>query len=221
VTAANEPRLELEDLFARTDAQVEEFLAVNPVSCTKGCAGCCHQVVAIGLSEAIYIGRELVTWPNWRRWIDWLASRARQMTEPGVTSRSWFVRGLPCAFLGCGSLCQIYGRRPSACRYHFVRSPPQHCLPSSPEPHTLRYSVADQVAPHVVQADLPLWRDNPQLGEPAAAPLPLMVLFALGGVLTDPGDLEYVSECIRDLPSPQEWMARRADKPKGSSEEKT
>jgi Fe-S-cluster containining protein len=203
----NDIEREVGGLFANLDAQVMQKLAGQPVTCSRGCAGCCHQLTAIGIGEALYIGQEVATWDDWREWSERFFRAAKEMTAPDVTNATWFDRAVPCVFLADDRSCRIYDRRPSACRYHWVKSPAENCYPDAVEPNIERYDF-HEVFNYVIKLDLAIFTDNEYLGQPTIGLLPHLVLYVLGFAI-EPDDQRFIAGLLAQLPTPQEWTERR------------
>jgi len=93
------------------------------ISCTKGCAECCKQIVAISGDE----GRRLVQIAGANGICLDRARLERQSHYVEDTWRTQPVEDRACAFLGSDNLCRVYSERPLSCRKYFVISPPSLC----------------------------------------------------------------------------------------------
>ncbi|SDU19434.1 Putative zinc-or iron-chelating domain-containing protein [Verrucomicrobium sp. GAS474] len=105
------------------DQEVAEAAHV-PVSCRKGCAGCCHYEVEVTSDEGALLG-EIVQrgYPIDRERLARLAARERRDPE-------WLKLAISenrCVFLGEDRACGIYENRPASCRKHLVTSPAALC----------------------------------------------------------------------------------------------
>ena len=93
------------------------------ITCTKGCAHCCKQIVIVTQPE----GARLFQLAN-ERGIPLDASRlARQAIQD---DNGWLtLQGddRNCPFLGTDNTCQVYDDRPLSCRKYFVVSDPELC----------------------------------------------------------------------------------------------
>jgi Fe-S-cluster containining protein len=123
--------------------------AGRQVSCTKGCAACCRQLVAISLVEARALAELVAEMPLARQ----RAIRARfaaalhRLEESGLLAAdhsapsgefplaeteqqrlaaAWFTLQIACPFLE-DEACGIYEDRPLVCREHQVTSHPAAC----------------------------------------------------------------------------------------------
>lgn len=95
-----------------------------PVTCGRGCSGCCHYEVEITNDEAEILKSVVQQgFPLDRERLDEQASRARQGVE---WSRFWSPQNR-CVFLGENGACQVYEERPAICRKHLVTSPASAC----------------------------------------------------------------------------------------------
>jgi Fe-S-cluster containining protein len=134
-------RREVQAFNQRVDAHVRKQLDTlqGPVSCSKGCAGCCRQLTLIATVEAQNIVEtypEIVrrALPVLKAQVALLDAEAERRGIPPVLttetrnafSDAWWLAGQSCAFLVDG-LCSIYPQRPLACRTYFVRSDPALC----------------------------------------------------------------------------------------------
>ncbi|MBC7369445.1 MAG: YkgJ family cysteine cluster protein [Undibacterium sp.] len=95
-----------------------------PVSCGKGCSGCCHYEVEVTQNEAAVLkGLVLGGLAINHERLQLQAARARRSPE-------WLRFGSPdnrCVFLGEDGACQVYDDRPSICRKHMVTTPASAC----------------------------------------------------------------------------------------------
>jgi len=115
------------------------------VSCTKGCAACCRQLVPISLSEAHALAQLLAASPEPQgaKIRARFAAAREQLEHAGlldtlhhpqdvgadaaqVLGLAYFGLGIACPFLEDES-CSIHSDRPLACREYLVSSPAQHC----------------------------------------------------------------------------------------------
>ena len=112
-----------------------------PVSCRKGCAGCCHYEIEITNDEAELL-KQLVQngLPIARDRLDEQAARERKSADWG---RFWNP-GNRCVFLGKNGECRVYAERPAICRKHLVTTPAEACT-----------TPGDSVSPvHVLMAEI-------------------------------------------------------------------
>ncbi len=117
------------------------------VSCRKGCAHCCRQLVPLSIPEAAMVYEFVMTMAAPRRSrvqskfsaavarlekADLLAG-LQHLQDPSISdrqmnavARSYFEQAVACPFLE-DECCSIYPVRPSMCREYLVCSPADHC----------------------------------------------------------------------------------------------
>jgi Fe-S-cluster containining protein len=106
------------------------------VSCRKGCANCCYQLIPVSAAEGLFLNKLLQTMPrSRRRKIERGFHAAQKRLLPfmsvanGTVSdfdRRYFQMGIPCPFLD-DNRCSIYQERPLACREYHVNTPKDFC----------------------------------------------------------------------------------------------
>jgi Fe-S-cluster containining protein len=119
------------------------------ISCQKGCAACCRQMIPISPPEAFALVEAIHTLPQEHQdrikqnlaqthlrlqmagllsTLQDLANSPRQQTDEDLDSlnRAYYALRLPCIFLE-NEICSIYAHRPAACRGHLVSSPAELC----------------------------------------------------------------------------------------------
>jgi Fe-S-cluster containining protein len=117
------------------------------ISCKKGCAACCRQLVPIPATEAYYIRDVVANLPESRRAQVYsrFAAARRRLDDSGLLDKllhpekfewpdnashsfglEYFRLGIPCPFLE-EEACSIYADRPLACRDYLVTSPAENC----------------------------------------------------------------------------------------------
>lgn len=99
-------------------------VAMLPVTCGKGCSGCCHYEVEITSDDAAVLRAVVLA----GRDIDYeklsiQAARERRSPE----WRRFFSSENRCVFLDGNGACGIYENRPSVCRKHLVTTPAANC----------------------------------------------------------------------------------------------
>jgi Fe-S-cluster containining protein len=121
------------------------------ISCRKGCAACCRQLVPVAEPELRYLAEVVAALPSERqrvvreRFLE--ALRRADAAGLGQAMRSTGRLGLedhdallnayldlwiPCPFLEEES-CSIHAVRPLQCREHLVLTPAEHCKRPTPE----------------------------------------------------------------------------------------
>lgn len=113
-----------------------------PVSCRKGCSGCCHFAVEITSDEAELL-RDLL---DAGIEID-LGKLARQSSLE-LDSAAWRIPWSDesrCVFLGSDFECRIYEHRPVACRKLVVTTPADLCASSSSKIEPVRVLIAETI----------------------------------------------------------------------------
>lgn len=130
--------------------QAMEVAKSLPVSCRKGCGGCCHFAVEVTTDEAELLRNLLEAGIG----ID-LGKLARQ-SELELDSAAW---GVPwsdetrCVFLGPDFECRIYEHRPIACRKLLVTTPADLCASSSSEIEPVRVLLAETIVSAAISLD--------------------------------------------------------------------
>ncbi|MDB5105517.1 MAG: hypothetical protein JWP91_3206 [Fibrobacteres bacterium] len=132
--------------------------ADGKVSCAKGCAACCRQVVPVSppeaflLSDCIGAMRE----KDRRAVLDRFSRLADRLRLEGMDglplfnhAREYFSLGMPCPFL-TDEACSIHVGRPLGCREHLVLSPAEACsgfpdafIRTAPIPLSVREALAE------------------------------------------------------------------------------
>lgn len=85
---------------------------LDKLACGKGCAYCCHGMVAITVPEAFLLAAHVRAGGE----AAIAAFRDRAATMAGKTPAERLGAKLPCPLLGDGGACSVYSIRPIACR---------------------------------------------------------------------------------------------------------
>lgn len=106
------------------------------ISCTKGCAGCCYQLVRISGAEALSLASELLNRLTKEELQELKAKLgpAKQLVLDHPTLDGYMESATPCIFLKAHKqawqgTCSIYESRPVACRIYHVVTPKEWCHP--------------------------------------------------------------------------------------------
>jgi Fe-S-cluster containining protein len=135
----------ISDLFAEI-GEKEVTGAGEKISCQKGCAACCRQLIPLAEIEAHSIAELVEAMPEPRRteikerferawqhfaktgWLDRLdASAVGTHQERQSLAVEYYHENVACPFLEDES-CLIHENRPLACREYLVTSPAEHCF---------------------------------------------------------------------------------------------
>lgn len=99
----------------------------QPVTCKRGCAHCCRQLVTCTVAEAIGI---LLHLRHAARLGDDVRDRLFEdvelLFEAGMSNEKWFKLQRPCVLLK-DEQCTVYQVRPTSCRALMVVSEPERC----------------------------------------------------------------------------------------------
>jgi Fe-S-cluster containining protein len=122
-----DPKNVAHTVHAIIDERVQHMLATSKhgpeVTCTKGCAACCHLQVDINPREA-----ELLRAVAAEAGIEIDEARlARQATKNPDTWRELAPEDRRCVFLAEDRTCRVHEHRPGACRKYHVLSDPDLC----------------------------------------------------------------------------------------------
>jgi Fe-S-cluster containining protein len=98
------------------------------VTCTPGCAWCCHHPVSISILEGITIYRWLVKQGKWSLKLREELKKSAEM-QLGLTPEVWLKSLIPCPLLGSDNKCTVYSTRPLICRAYYATSDPHYCHP--------------------------------------------------------------------------------------------
>jgi Fe-S-cluster containining protein len=108
--------------------QVEVPKSGFKVTCSAGCAWCCHHPVVISILEGILIYRWMVKQGQW-------TSRIREKLKEsadqqfGTAYHIWMKALIPCPLLDDTNRCSVYSTRPLICRAYYAISDPHYCHP--------------------------------------------------------------------------------------------
>jgi Fe-S-cluster containining protein len=146
----------------------------KPITCQKGCYGCCYLLVSSSMIEALAIvgycqnvkdANKLL-----ERRLPVIKTQAALVQIKGMNAARWFASMTRCAFLLDDNTCGIYPVRPIACRQLLTVSEPENCYPQygikqiqkvdiqelSSAVHTELTSIAKDFGWHEGYAPLPI-----------------------------------------------------------------
>lgn len=181
------------------------------ISCTKGCNHCCSLLALIVRLEAVNMAEPFLLDPRLRltlpTLLDSLVKNAKEGDFEGLTHEKYFDKDLKCPFLADG-LCSVYGRRPSACRYHNVISDPALCSPTHPIGQVMRVDL--------LFAEDAISELNYEITKnPNPAPISIMMLWAFEFLSHIRDVFELSDELITKIhlarsqvPSPEQWLQK-------------
>lgn len=199
----------LDAVYAEVDPQVEKHAKERGVTCRKGCSHCCMMLAIITLADGVYIAEELLRKEDWKEWLPRLVDASKEFCIVGIEKSMWFYKQVPCVFLK-DNLCSVYEKRPSACRYHMVISPPENCAVGAADSGTLMLDLihVEAATSWKIAADM-----NPG-GLPLAAPIPLMTLYAMALLAQHKykDRVEEIYTAAKILPTPIEWLLKYGEK---------
>lgn len=124
------------------------------ITCTAGCAWCCHHPVVISILEGILIYRWMVDRGKWTSGIrEKLKSSANQ--QFGTDYHVWLKAMIPCPLLDDQNRCSVYQTRPLICRVYYAVSDPHYCHPHRISSEFTKLLPRDNItdAFHVKQAE--------------------------------------------------------------------
>lgn len=111
-TALDRPADVARAAHAVFETSARQQAPVAQLACMKGCAYCCHGMVAITAPEVFHLANTV------RRQGPDAASgfRARAAHTANRTADARFGAKLPCPLLGADNTCSVYAARPLSCR---------------------------------------------------------------------------------------------------------
>lgn len=124
--------LSAEDVAMVIHAGVDRLISArqsNPqyepdkITCRKGCAHCCSQIVSCSAIEAALLVQVA-------RKKNMALDTAKLQRQSGRNDATWLeqtAEDRACIFLGADNLCQVYEDRPASCRKYFAISEPSLC----------------------------------------------------------------------------------------------
>lgn len=180
---------ELVPAFVSLDDRVTELASANvEVSCRRGCAACCRQLVAVSPPEAFHLAEVVDASAKRDVWAARFAE-ARGRLDGSPLGRALDAKDIPEARaleialayprlqLPCPLLedeeCSIYADRPAACREYVVTTPKEHCTMPSPARPVRRVPIPWRLSEALSKVAAGLIG-----GKPASIPLPRALAWA-------------------------------------------
>jgi Fe-S-cluster containining protein len=202
-------KTQMSDVYNKLDHVIDEVVAKvsqkTTISCSKGCAYCCDQVVTSTLLEAEYIAARYPALV--KQAVPELRRQEARMLELGMSDMSigfgadndvkrqqflarWYLQREPCVFLDPQTKeCRIYAARPYGCRAHFAITQPAivcdaRANPDDPNDNTPQMTAIDTLsivesAPSVLMSDLYMERHGK--GRLIMGPLQVLLLYLMEG----------------------------------------
>jgi len=182
--------------YAQADRMIAEAIRDVPLPCKRGCAHCCEILTLIQFPEALVIADAIMKRHDWKFIGRNLRTQAKLLFDENLTHESYHKMRLVCPLLDPQTKeCSFYEVRPSACRAHYVVSPPEDCAKVD---GTGTFSVEN-----THEAEVFLWDEIAKLfHRPLAAPLQLMVLHSMPMVRWN----SYHKRLLSGVKSPMEWL---------------
>lgn len=195
----------LDRIYAQVDPKVEHHAKLAGVTCRKGCSHCCKLLAIITIADGVYLADELLKRADWKDWLPRLVTASKEFCYEGINSAEWFAKQVPCVFLK-DNMCSVYSKRPSACRYYMVVSPPENCAKGAVNGTTMVLDLFDVES----QTSWAIALGMSSGGLPLAGPIPLMTLHAMTIVAHHeyPDRVEEIGLAARQVPTPNEWLER-------------
>lgn len=206
----------LSGMYAELDKVAAGRIAeLGGSTCKKGCAHCCMLFTAVPIADGILLAEELLPRPDWKDYVERLAQVGGMMDYEGIGKVSWFERKIQCPLLNqSDNTCSVYEKRPAACRYHAVQSPVELCSPDAPRDTVTKIIYLMPLEESSWDVSKAFHRSYPEiLGSDMliAAPIPIMVLFAMVLLCGDePERAKYIAERAKHhkvLP-PYPWLMK-------------
>jgi Fe-S-cluster containining protein len=199
-----------------------EKKAGRRVSCKRGCAACCRQIVPISAPEAFRLADHVLSLDARTREralgrIDAVESEiqaagllselealaAGEPCDMGATARRYFEQKIACPFLHEES-CSVHSERPLVCRNYFVTTPAELC--STPHLSQIRTVPMPPVLSPALSGAAAALTGGPPLMIPLSIAMQWVDAHADWGFLEWPG-VTAVGELLRALGIPEAAIA--------------
>jgi Fe-S-cluster containining protein len=136
---------EAKALQAQMSLEYEQKLRRDTkLSCTKGCAHCCHHPFLINIMEGILLLRNLKSKGLWTTALKQRVEAHRTQTM-GLSAEVWLLSHIACPLLDEDNACHAYEARPLHCRATFSTGNPIMCHPHKLGPQTKLTSSSDVI----------------------------------------------------------------------------
>lgn len=190
-------------LYAQADPVAQAAAKTRGATCRAGCTACCGLLASITVADGLYLAEGVLSRPNWEEWLPKLVEFSKNYCYEGITKENWFSKKILCVFLK-DNLCQVYDRRPAACRYHYVISPPGDCSPDvPPTTRTLQLDMIDLEAKTS-------WAVAEKMTDfPITAPIPILTLHSMFILTAEEkwkDRREKIEAAADQVPNPLQWM---------------
>lgn len=205
----------VQGLFRDLDAVAERRATQLKATCAKGCSHCCYLLATASFVEGLYIAEDLLQRPDWRDWLPRLHEAAKKFCYPGVNKANYFRQGIPCVFLK-DNTCSIYEKRPEACRYHYVASPPKNCSHEMPEDTGTAIINMMPLSEKVWELNAHVIKQLMEehggvMSAMVVGPIPITILWAMAYLIGPSPEQAILRPFLEELPMPMQWVVKYAD----------
>ena len=147
------------DISSKFEMEVRN--STKRVTCTTGCASCCHHPVTISILEGILIYRWL---KDHNKWTTKLKEKLKDVADRqyGTSYEVWLLALIPCPLLTEDKKCSAYEARPLICRAYYATSDPHYCHPHRLGPNTEIVDRTNAIDPFHIEQEKILRRHQLQ-----------------------------------------------------------
>lgn len=137
-------------VYAKYDDALKPALEAKGVTCRSGCSHCCRLPALASVAEMVPVVLALSQREDWLTAIrpalelkiaEQLAVVSTFNVNDAGERSEYLGKQIACVFLGEDEMCRVYELRPSACRYHYVVTPPENCSPLLPDATVARVDL--------------------------------------------------------------------------------